>query len=98
MGKMKEREMAKQEREAISEPQEREQVINRDGEEVKFYLSDLSNEGQMAYVRANQIAQETQMLEQQLNEKRFLANNYINNVLTELDGDKEKTEDEQNTE
>jgi hypothetical protein len=27
-----------------------------------------------------------------------LANNYINNVLTELDGDKEKTEDEQNTE
>ncbi|MGB2370052.1 MAG: hypothetical protein ACPH53_01880, partial [Flavobacteriaceae bacterium] len=37
----------------------REQVINRDGEEIKFYLSDLSNEGQMAYVRANQIAQET---------------------------------------
>ena len=52
----------------------------------------------MAYVRANQIAQETQMLERQLTEKRFLANNYINNVLTELDGDKEKTEDEQNTE
>ena len=98
MGKMKELDMAKQEMEAISEPQEREQVINRDGEEVKFYLSDLSNEGRMAYVRANQIAQETQMLEQQLTEKRFLANNYINNVLTELDGDKEKTEDEQNTE
>jgi len=98
MGKMKELDMAKQEMKAIQEPQEREQVINRDGEETKFYLSDLSNEGQMAYVRANQIAQETQMLEQQLNEKRFLANNYINNVLTELDGDKEKTEDEQNTE
>jgi len=97
MGKMKELDMAKQELDAIQEPQEREQVINRDGEEIKFYLSDLSNEGQMAYVRANQIAQETQMLEQQLNEKRFLANNYINNVLTELDGDKEKTEDEQNT-
>jgi len=98
MGKMKELDMAKQELDAIQEPQEREQVINRDGEEIKFCLSDLSNEGQMAYVRANQIAQETQMLEQQLNEKRFLANNYINNVLTELDGDKEKTEDEQNTE
>lgn len=98
MGKVKELDMAKQELDAIQEPQEREQVINRDGEETKFYLSDLSNEGQMAYVRANQIAQETQMLEQQLNEKRFLANNYINNVLTELDGDKEKTEDEQNTE
>lgn len=97
MGKMKELDMAKQELDAIQEPQEREQVINRDGEEIKFYLSDLSNEGQMAYVRANQIAQETQMLEQQLNEKRFLANNYINNVLAELDGDKEKTEDEQNT-
>jgi hypothetical protein len=98
MGKMKELDMAKQEMKAIQEPQEREQVINRDGEEIKFYLSDLSNEGQMAYIRANQIAQETQMLEQQLNEKRFLANNYINNVLKELDGDKEKTEDEQNTE
>tara|TARA_B100000902_G_C27216755_1_gene867416 strand:+ start:901 stop:1197 length:297 start_codon:yes stop_codon:yes gene_type:complete len=98
MSKMSELDMAKQEIEAVTEPQEREQVINRDGEEVKFYLSDLSNEGQMAYVRANQIAQETQMLEQQLNEKRFLANNYINNVLEELDGDKEKTEDEQNTE
>jgi hypothetical protein len=98
MGKMKKLDMAKQELDAIQEPQEREQVINRDGEEIKFYLSDLSNEGQMAYVRANQIAQETQMLEQQLNEKRFLANNYINNVLTELDGDKEKTKDEQNTE
>ena len=98
MGKVKELDMAKQELDAIQEPQEREQVINRDGEEIKFYLSDLSNEGQMSYVRANQIAQETQMLEQQLNEKRFLANNYINNVLTELDGDKEKTEDEQNTE
>jgi hypothetical protein len=98
MGKMKKLDMAKQELDAIQEPQEREQVINRDGEEIKFYLSDLSNEGQMAYVRANQIAQETQMLEQQLNEKRFLANNYINNVLTELDGDKDKTKDEQNTE
>jgi len=98
MGKMKELDMAKQELDAIQEPKEREQVINRDGEEIKFYLSDLSNEGQMAYIRANQIAQETQMLEQQLNEKRFLANNYINNVLKELDGDKEKTEDEQNTE
>jgi hypothetical protein len=98
MGKMSELDLVKQEAESVSQPQEREQVINRDGEEIKFYLSDLSNEGQMAYVRANQIAQETQMLEQQLNEKRFLANNYINNVLTELDGDEEKTEDESNTE
>jgi hypothetical protein len=97
MSKMSELDMAKQEIEAVTEPQEREQVINRDGEEVKFYLSDLSNEGQMAYVRANQIAQETQMLEQQLNEKRFLANNYINNVLGELDGDKE-TKNESDTE
>ena len=98
MGKMSELDLVKQEAESVSQPQEREQVINRDVEEIKFYLSDLSNEGQMAYVRANQIAQETQMLEQQLNEKRFLANNYINNVLTELDGDEEKTEDESNTE
>lgn len=98
MGKMSELDLAKQEAEAVSQPQEREQVINRDGEEIKFFMSDLSNDAQMSYVRANQIAQEIQQLEMSLTEKRFLANNYINSVLNEIEGDKEETKDESNTE
>ena len=34
MGKMIELDLVKQEAEAVSQPQEREQVINRDGEEI----------------------------------------------------------------
>ncbi len=98
MGKMSELDLVKQEAEAVSQPQEREQVINRDGEEIKFFMSDLSNDAQMSYVRANQIAQEIQQLEMNLTEKRFLANNYINSVLNEIEGDKEETKDESNTE
>lgn len=98
MGKMSELDLVKQEAEAVSQPQEREQVINRDGEEIKFFMSDLSNDAQMSYVRANQIAQEIQQLEMNLTEKRFLANNYINSVLSEIEGDKEETKDESNTE
>ena len=98
MGKMSELDLVKQEAEAVSQPQEREQVINRDGEEIKFFMSDLSNDAQMSYVRANQIAQEIQQLEMNLTEKRFLANNYINSVLIEIEGDKEETKDESNTE
>ena len=81
MGKMSELDLVKQEAEAVSQPQEREQVINRDGEEIKFFMSDLSNDAQMSYVRANQIAQEIQQLEMSLTEKRFLANNYINSYI-----------------
>jgi hypothetical protein len=98
MGKMSELDLVKQEAEAVSQPQEREQVINRDGEDIKFFMSDLSNDAQMSYVRANQIAQEIQQLEMNLTEKRFLANNYINSVLNEIEGDKEETKDESNTE
>ena len=98
MGKMKQLDMAKQELEAMSEPQEREQVINRDGKETKFFLSDLSNNAQRSYVRANQLAQEMVQLEMNLEEKRLLANTYINNVLLELEENKEEQKDEQNTE
>ena len=88
MGKMKQLDMAKQELEAMSEPQEREQVINRDGKETKFFLSDLSNNAQRSYVRANQLAQEMVQLEMNLEEKRLLANTYINTVLQELEENK----------
>ena len=90
MGKMKQLDMAKQELEAMSEPQEREQVINRDGKETKFFLSDLSNNAQRSYVRANQLAQEMVQLEMNLEENRLLANSYINNVLLELEENKEE--------
>ena len=58
----------------------------------------LNNDARMSYVRANQMAQEIQQLEMNLTEKRFLANNYINSVLIEIEGDKEETKDESNTE
>tara|TARA_B100000575_G_scaffold234419_1_gene196001 strand:- start:750 stop:1007 length:258 start_codon:yes stop_codon:yes gene_type:complete len=81
--------MEKKETKSVPKIKETEQIINRDGEEIKFLLSDLSNESRMSYIRANQLAQETQDLEQQVNEKKFLANNYISNVLNEIENQEE---------
>ena len=81
--------MEKKETKSVPKIKETEQTINRDGEEIKFLLSDLSNESRMSYIRANQLAQETQDLEQQINEKKFLANNYISNVLNEIENQEE---------
>ncbi len=81
--------MEKKETKSVPKIKETEQIINRDGEEIKFLLSDLSNESRMSYIRANQLAQETQDLEQQINEKKFLANNYISNVLNEIENQEE---------
>lgn len=97
MGKMSELDLKRQELEAMSEPKESEQVINRNGKEVKFFMSDLSNDARMSYVRANQMAQEIQQLEMNLTEKRFLANNYINSVLNEIDVENKETKDESDT-
>ena len=97
MGKMSELDLKRQELEAMSEPKESEQVINRNGKEVKFFMRDLSNDARMSYVRANQMAQEIQQLEMNLTEKRFLANNYINSVLNEIDVENKETKDESDT-
>ena len=97
MGKMSELDLKRQELEAMSEPKESEQVINRNGKEVKFFMSDLSNDARMSYVSANQMAQEIQQLEMNLTEKRFLANNYINSVLNEIDVENKETKDESDT-
>tara|TARA_R110002012_G_scaffold311854_4_gene521642 strand:- start:83 stop:319 length:237 start_codon:yes stop_codon:yes gene_type:complete len=59
-----------------------------DDKEYKFEIEDLSQEGQAQYTRANQLAGELMRLDQQSNELRFLANNYIRFVTDELDKDK----------
>tara|TARA_R100000654_G_scaffold31080_1_gene55944 strand:+ start:939 stop:1169 length:231 start_codon:yes stop_codon:yes gene_type:complete len=67
-------------------------TIMHEGEEIKFYLSELSDEAKAQYGRANEIAGQLMRLDQQVNEMRFLANNYIRFVLDELniDGKEEK--------
>jgi len=69
-------------------------IIMNDGKEVEFLYSELTEEAQAQYNRANELAGQMMRLEQQVNELRFLANNYIRFVIDELDNkdvdDKEK--------
>ena len=64
------------------------------GKEIDFYLSELSDEAKAQYNRANELAGQMMRLDQQVNELRFLANNYIRFVIDELENknvdDKEK--------
>ena len=55
-----------------------------DGKEIEFLYSELSEEAQAQYNRANELAGQLMRLEQQSNELRFLANNYIRFVIDEL--------------
>jgi len=68
--------------------------IMDNGKEIDFYLSELSDEAKAQYNRANELAGQMMRLDQQANELRFLANNYIRFVIDELDNkdvdDKEK--------
>ena len=59
------------------------------GKEIKFLLSDLSEEAKAQYSRANELAGQLIRLEQQVNELRFLASNYMRYVADELEGDKD---------
>lgn len=69
-------------------------MIMNEGKEIEFYLSELSDEAKAQYNRANELAGQMMRLDQQVNELRFLANNYIRFVIDELDNkdvdDKEK--------
>ena len=78
----------------IEKKEEQELIITHTDKEIEFVMSDLSNEGQMSFVRANQLGQEIQNLEQQINERRFLASNYVNGVINELNGEEVKDADE----
>ena len=77
----------------MSKKEEKLMIMN-EGKEVEFYLSELSDEAKAQYNRANELAGQLMRLDQQVNELRFLANNYIRFVIDELDNkdvdDKEK--------
>ena len=64
-----------------------------DGKEIKFTMSDLSDEGKAQYNRANELAGQLMRLDQQANELRFLANNYIRFVIDELEKDVDDNEE-----
>jgi hypothetical protein len=67
-------------------------VIMNDGKEIEFLYSELSEEAKAQYARANELAGQLMNVERQLNELRFLANNYIRFVIDELDSDNSEQE------
>lgn len=60
-------------------------TIMKDDKEYKFLYSELTDEAKAQYNRANELAGQLMRLEQQANELRFLANNYVRFVTDELD-------------
>jgi hypothetical protein len=68
-------------------------VIMNDGKEIEFVMSDLSDEAKAQYSRANELAGQLMRLDQQANELRFLANNYIRFVIDELEKDVDDNEE-----
>mgnify|MGYP001177079659 FL=1 len=68
-------------------------TIMNDGKEIEFLYSDLSEEAQAQYNRANELAGQLMRLDQQANELRFLANNYIRFVIDELEKDVDDKEE-----
>jgi len=68
-------------------------TIMSDGKEIEFLYSDLTEEAQAQYNRANELAGQLMRLDQQANELRFLANNYIRFVIDELEKDVDEKEE-----
>tara|TARA_X000001388_G_scaffold75736_1_gene71245 strand:+ start:360 stop:593 length:234 start_codon:yes stop_codon:yes gene_type:complete len=68
-------------------------IIMNDGNEIEFLYSDLTEEAQAQYNRANELAGQLMRLDQQANELRFLANNYIRFVIDELEKDVDDKEE-----
>jgi hypothetical protein len=68
-------------------------TIMHDGKEIQFLYSDLTEEAQAQYNRANELAGQLMRLDQQANELRFLANNYIRFVIDELNKDVDEKEE-----
>ena len=60
-------------------------TIMKDDKEYEFLYSELTDEAKAQYNRANELAGQLMRLEQQANELRFLANNYVRFVTDELD-------------
>jgi len=74
----------------MAKKKEEQYMINHEGKELKFKMSDLSAEAGQSYSRANELAAQLIRLEQQCNELRFLANNYLRTVVDELVVDEEE--------
>jgi hypothetical protein len=67
--------------------EEKKMKIVHNEKEYEFLPSELSNESKAQFQRANQIGAACVQLEQDLMEKRFLLNNYVGFVVSELDKD-----------
>ena len=76
----------------MAKKEEKLKIMN-DGKEIEFLYSDLSEEAQAQYNRANELAGQLMRLDQQANELRFLANNYIRFVIDELEKDVDDNEE-----
>lgn len=63
------------------------------GKKIEFLYSELTQEAQAQYNRANELAGQLLKLDQQTNELRFLANNYIRFVIDELEKDVDEKEE-----
>ena len=68
-------------------------TIMDNGREIEFLYSELSEEAQAQYNRANELAGQLMRLDQQANELRFLANNYVRFVIDELEKDVDDKEE-----
>tara|TARA_R100000234_G_C4996423_1_gene178178 strand:+ start:66 stop:299 length:234 start_codon:yes stop_codon:yes gene_type:complete len=68
-------------------------TIMDNGKEVEFLYSELSEEAKAQYNRANELAGQLIRLDQQANELRFLANNYVRFVIDELEKDVDDKEE-----
>jgi len=66
---------------------ERPMKIMHNEKEYEFLASELSEESRAQFQRANQIGAACVQMEQDLMEKRFLLNNYVGFVVSELDKD-----------
>lgn len=76
----------------MAKKEEKLKIMN-DGKEIEFLYSDLTEEAQAQYNRANELAGQLMRLDQQANELRFLANNYIRFVIDELEKDVDDKEE-----
>jgi hypothetical protein len=76
----------------MSDKEQKMKIVHNE-KEYEFLISDLSEEAKAQFQRANQIGGATIQLEQELMDKRFLRNNYINFVVDELNKDVDDKEE-----
>jgi len=70
--------------------------LNFNSKEYNFDVEDLSDEAKAQYGRANQLAMELMQMERASSEKRFVINNYIKFVVSELENEEDVDEENKN--